>query len=48
VAAFFRKHPVPTGKRAVQQALERFDLNAAFRKRSAAGFRSWLERRAEG
>lgn len=47
VAGFFRKHPVPTGKRAVQQALERFDLNAAFRKRSAPGFRRWLEARAD-
>ena len=46
VAAFFRKNPVATGKRAVQQALERFDLNAEFRKRSEAGFARWLQRRS--
>jgi puromycin-sensitive aminopeptidase len=42
VAAFFRAHPVETGRRAVQQALERFDLNAAFRARSLPAFRRWL------
>jgi len=42
VAALFREHPVVTGKRTVQQALERFDLNAVFRKRSLPAFRRWL------
>ena len=41
VARFFRENPVPTGKRAVQQALERFDRNAEFRKRSIPGFSRW-------
>jgi len=30
----------------VQQALERFDLNAEFRKRSVPGFRRWLTKQA--
>jgi len=42
VSAFFRKHPVPTGRRAIQQALERFDLNREFRQRARAGFTRWL------
>lgn len=46
VAAFFRKNPVPTGKRAVAQALERFDLNQAFRKSSQEGFESWLKKQS--
>jgi puromycin-sensitive aminopeptidase len=45
VAAFFRQHPVPTGKRTLQQALERFELNAQFRERAAPGFARWLARR---
>ena len=35
VAAFFRAHPVPTGRRAVRQALERFDLELALVRRGA-------------
>jgi len=46
VAAFFRKHRVATGKRAVQQALERFDLNAELRKRALPGFVRWLAERS--
>jgi puromycin-sensitive aminopeptidase len=43
VAAFFRKHPVPTGRRALLQALERFDRNVELRRRAAPGLRRWLE-----
>jgi puromycin-sensitive aminopeptidase len=42
VAAFFRAHPVPTGQRAVRQALERFDRNAELRRRAAPALRAWL------
>jgi aminopeptidase N len=42
VAAFFRAHPVPTGRRALLQALERFDRNAELRRRAAPGLRRWL------
>ncbi len=42
VAAFFEANPVPTGARAVRQALERFDLNAEFRRRASPGFKRWL------
>jgi aminopeptidase N len=45
VAAFFRRHPVPTGRRALLQALERFDRNAELRRRAAPGLRSWLSER---
>jgi len=45
VAAFFREHPVPTGARAVKQALEHFDLNLAFDARTAPGLRRWLQKR---
>jgi len=43
VAGFFRQHPVPTGARAVKQALEHFDLGLAFDERSARGLRRWLQ-----
>ncbi|MEN8182494.1 MAG: M1 family metallopeptidase [Myxococcota bacterium] len=42
VAAFFKTHPVPTGQRAVRQALERFDRNRELRRRAAPGLRAWL------
>jgi len=45
VAAFFRAARVPTAERALKQALERFDLNAALRRRAAPGLRRWLEAR---
>jgi puromycin-sensitive aminopeptidase len=44
VATFFRKHPVPTGRRALLQALERFDRNAELRRRAAPGLRRWLSK----
>jgi puromycin-sensitive aminopeptidase len=43
VASFFRAHPVPTARRALQQALERFDLNAELRRREAPGLQRWFE-----
>jgi aminopeptidase N len=43
VAAFFRANPVPTGARAVRQALERFDLNLEFQTRAAPALRRWLQ-----
>jgi aminopeptidase N len=46
VASFFRAHPLPTARRALQQALERFDLNAELRRREAPGLRRWFESRA--
>ena len=42
VAAFFKAHPVATAKRALQQALERFDLNAEFARRAAKPLGAWL------
>jgi puromycin-sensitive aminopeptidase len=45
VASFFRAHPLPTAKRPLEQALERFDLNAELRRREAPGLRRWLEAR---
>ena len=42
VAAFFRANPVPTGARAVRQALEKFDLNLEFQTRAAPALRRWL------
>jgi len=45
VSVFFRKNPVPTGKRTLQQTLERFDLNTEFRKRALPGFSRWLANR---
>jgi puromycin-sensitive aminopeptidase len=41
-AAFFRTHPVPTATRAVQQALERFDLNAELHRRAGPQLAAWL------
>ena len=46
VAAFFRAHPVPTGARAVKQALERFDLDLEFRARAAPQLTRWLSTRS--
>jgi len=43
VAAFFRAHPVATARRAIQQALERFDLNEEFSRRAAKGLGAWLK-----
>jgi puromycin-sensitive aminopeptidase len=43
VAAFFKEHPVPTGRRAVQQALEQFDIGIAFDERAAPALRRWLD-----
>jgi len=48
VASFFRANPVPTGARAVRQALERFDLNLEFQTRAAPALRRWLNRGAAG
>ncbi|RIL02800.1 MAG: hypothetical protein DCC71_15965 [Proteobacteria bacterium] len=45
VASFFRAHPLPTGGRAVEQALERFDLETAFCKLAAKGLARWLDAR---
>jgi puromycin-sensitive aminopeptidase len=42
VAAHFRRHRVPAGERALRQALERFDLNAALRRRAAPVLRRFL------
>ncbi|HEX7481500.1 MAG TPA: M1 family aminopeptidase [Polyangiales bacterium] len=42
VAAFFASHPVPTAARALRQALERFQLDAAFRKRAAPALQRLL------
>lgn len=48
VAAFFRAHPLPTATRALQQTLERFDLDAELRQRLAPGLRRWLTRHRLG
>jgi len=45
VAAFFRAARVPTAERALKQTLERFDLNAALRRRAAPELRRWLAAR---
>jgi puromycin-sensitive aminopeptidase len=37
VAAFFRENPIPSGDRALRQALERFDGYRGFRRAAAAG-----------
>jgi puromycin-sensitive aminopeptidase len=42
VAAFFREHPVPAAARAVRQALERFDRNAAVRRSEVPRLRRFL------
>jgi hypothetical protein len=45
VAEHFRSHPVPTGDRALRQALERFSTNAALRRRAAPVLQRWLRSR---
>ncbi len=42
VAEHFRENPVPTGERALKQALERFALNSALRRRAAPALHTWL------
>jgi puromycin-sensitive aminopeptidase len=43
VAKFFRANPVPTGERALRQALERFDWYQGFRGAAAKDLVKWLE-----
>jgi puromycin-sensitive aminopeptidase len=45
VASFFQAHPLPTATRALEQALERFDLDASLRKRATPALRRWLSQR---
>ncbi len=45
VARFFRAHPLPEARRSLQQALERFALNAAFRRRALPALQNWLAQR---
>jgi hypothetical protein len=42
VAAHFKAHPLPAGARALEQALERFDLDAAFCRIARPGLARWL------
>jgi puromycin-sensitive aminopeptidase len=42
VAAHFKKHPIPTAARAVEQALERFDLERPRITRAKAELTAWL------
>ena len=42
VAHFFREHPVPSGDRALRQALERFDWYRGFHREAAARLSAWL------
>ncbi len=42
VSAFFRLHPVPTARRALRQALERFDLNNDLTGQTASTLARWL------
>jgi len=42
VAAFFRNNPVPSGERALRQALERFDWYKGFRSEAAVDLADWL------
>jgi len=42
VAKFFRTNPVPTGERALRQALERFDWYRGFRRQAAKDLVAWL------
>jgi len=44
VAAHFRAHPLPAGARALEQALERFDLDAAFCRIARPSLARWLAR----
>jgi puromycin-sensitive aminopeptidase len=43
IAAFFKKHPVPTAVRAVKKALEQIDLSCAFDARVKPQLARWLE-----
>jgi puromycin-sensitive aminopeptidase len=43
VAKFFRANPVPTGERALRQALERFDWYRGFRDSAAKDLVEWME-----
>ncbi len=43
VATFFRANPVPTGERALRQALERFDWYKGFRKQAARDLVEWFD-----
>ncbi len=42
VAKFFRANPVPTGERALRQALERFDWYRGFRETAAKDLVEWI------
>ena len=42
VARFFARHPVPSGARALRQALERFDAYRAMRRPAAAALERFL------
>ncbi|MCP4007735.1 MAG: M1 family metallopeptidase [bacterium] len=42
VAEFFNAQKLPTTKRALKQALERFDLNANLRRRAVRELRQWI------
>jgi aminopeptidase N len=46
VARFFRTNPVPSGERALRQALERFDWYRDFRRPAALELEAWLDRGA--
>jgi puromycin-sensitive aminopeptidase len=48
VADFFKAHPQPTATRALKQALERFDLDAELRRRTAPALRRWLASSGRG
>jgi puromycin-sensitive aminopeptidase len=45
VARFFRAHPLPSATRALRQTLERFELDAELRGRTARELRAWLSAR---
>ena len=45
VAAFFRAHPLPSGERALRQALERFDWYRGFRRPAGRALAAWLASR---
>jgi hypothetical protein len=47
VVDFFRRHPLPQAKRTLLQALERFDLDAAFRRRAIPELRAWAGERTK-
>jgi puromycin-sensitive aminopeptidase len=48
VARFFRAHRVPSGERALRQALERFDWYRGFRRGAARELGAWLDARGGG